>query len=166
MHTTHFALQPLTSVQEYVVRLWVWTLLRTWSYHPPLPKPQSSKQGLCYLFLYSRHKRAADTDNNFTHVPLCKWRWWNKSKFCACTFYRWQSKMSYALLYILQLFSGFIAILLWECVCACMWAAPPRPCFCVPDFDSTCFRLVPNVDSGKWLGMQTKAEGHFINSKF
>jgi len=43
MHTTHFEWQPLTSsVQEYVVRLWVLTLLSTWSYHPPLWKPQSS----------------------------------------------------------------------------------------------------------------------------
>ena len=59
------------------------TLLRTWLYHPPLCKPQSSKQGLCFLFLYSRHKRAAETDNNFTHVPLYKWRWWYKSVLCV-----------------------------------------------------------------------------------
>jgi hypothetical protein len=189
MHTSHIEWQPLTSsVQEYVVRLWVLTLLKTWSYHPPLCKPQSSKQGLCFIFLYSvayrgkrgglggsdpppprnstvltklsrnslkvpnikklllhemkflvrnyiclqnpwlgrycpqipvlsgliwisctpppkqnswvchclysRHKRAAETDNNFTRVPLCKWRWWYKSKFCVCTFERWQSKVS------------------------------------------------------------------------
>jgi len=80
MHVTHFEWKPLTSsLQEYVVRLWLLTLLRTWSYHPPLCKPQSSKQGLCFLFIYSRHKRAAETDNNFTHVPLYKWRWWYKS---------------------------------------------------------------------------------------
>jgi hypothetical protein len=33
------------------------------------------------------------------------------------------------------------------CVCACVSCS--FLCFCVPDFDSTCFRLVPNVDSGK-----------------
>jgi len=54
--------------------------------------------------------------------------------------------------YILRLFSGFIAILLCVCVCVCVSERerellPPNRC--VHDFDSTCFRLVANVNSGK-----------------
>ena len=105
-------------------QVWVLTLLKTCSYHP-LCKPHSRKQRLCFLFLYSRHKRAAETDNNFTHVPLCKWSevdGINQSSVCAL------SKIDKAKchmhccrrVYILQLFSGFIAILLWGCVCVCV----------------------------------------------